>query len=169
MCRGFYQPQPHVAWSILNAVKVPSQLSLRGQHHNAVGMRKLVPGGVVGIVEAYRLAQALDSLGRAGEKMPAIDCTGTPVAPHVLCLFRRSQGWSIMRIDAHNEDVKIRTGGQGEGPQGPEQAVEYHSAEVRAVVIDQAENNRLPAKIVLQGHWPAGLVPQHQIERYKLV
>ena len=81
-----------VSWSILNAVKVPGQLSLRGQYYNAASMRKLVPGGIVGIVEAYCLGQALDSLGRASEKMPAIGRTGTPVAPYVLCLFSRSQG-----------------------------------------------------------------------------
>ena len=86
-------------------------MSLRGQYYNAASMRKLVPGGIVGIVEAYCLGQALDSLGRASEKMPAIGRTGTPVAPYVLCLLA-SQGWSVMRIDAHNEYVKIVTGSQ---------------------------------------------------------
>ena len=101
--------------------------------------------------------------------MPAIGRTSTPVAPQVLRLFSRSHGWGVMRINTHDEYVKIFTDGQGEGPQGPEQAVEHHRAEVRTVVIHQAQNDRLPAKIVLQGYRLAGLIPQHQIERYELV
>ena len=137
---------------------------MRGQHHHTTGMRKLLPGGVVGIVEAHRLGQALDSFGRASEKMPAVDGAGTPIAPHVLRLFGRRQGWRVRWINAHYEYIKLLTDGQGEGPQGLEQTVEHQGAEIRTVVIHQAENDRLPAKIGTQGHLSARLIPEHHIE-----
>src|SRR5713101_228191 len=97
--------------------------------------------------------------------MPAVDGAGTPVAPHVLRLFGRSQGRRVIWINAHYEYVKMLTDSQGECPQRLEQAVEHQRAEIRTVVIHQAENDRLPAKIVTQGHLPARLVPEHHIER----
>ena len=94
---GFHEPQPHIPWGILNAVKVPRQLSLRGEHHDATGMRVLLSVRVVAVAKAHRLGQALNGLGLAGKEMPATVYAGTAIGPHILRLLRGSQGRSCHR------------------------------------------------------------------------
>src|SRR2546428_9644989 len=132
-------------------------------------MRKFLVGSIVGIAEAHRLRQALDSLRLTGEEMPAVRCASPVVAPDVLRLPHCREARRVVWIDAHGEHVKILPNAQGEHPQGPEQPVEYQRAEIWTIVINQAEDDRFAAKIVTQEHGLAGLIPEGQIERNERV
>ncbi len=87
--RGFDQSHAQVFRREVHAVEVARDAALRGQDHDRGGVRVLVLGGVVLILEADSLGEGVDGVGRAGQEMPAGGGVGASVALEVFVLSWR--------------------------------------------------------------------------------
>ena len=163
--RGFDQAQAQVPRRVLDAVEVARDASLGRKHQHRAAMCKELRLRIVGIAKSDRVGERADRLLGAGQKMPAVRIRAPRISADIDLFLSRGQLRTFGWVDAHADDVELTARAEGHRLEAADQAIEDLGAQHRAVVINQREDDWLPAEILSQAHSVASLIAEHRVKR----
>src|SRR5947209_3956497 len=101
--------------------------------------------------------------------MPSLRGTGTSVTPQIFRLLRRRHLRRFAGIEAHRDDLKLLPHIELQHAERTFETAKDFSAQHRALVIDQIQDDRLLAEVIPQANCFAGFVAEREIERNLLI
>src|SRR5579864_44137 len=161
--RGFYQPHAEVFRRKIHAVEIARDAALRRQHHDGGGVCVLVDFGIVLILKADGFGERVNRLRGAGQEVPAGRGAGTTVALEVVLLLGGGDGGCFLRIEADRDDIEFVAEVELHHFHGAGQAGENLTAQHGAVVVNQVQDQRLPAEVICEFDGASGFVDEGEI------
>src|ERR1700722_1648980 len=128
-------------------------------------MRELIQPGVILVLEADGLGERVDRFGGAGEEMPAGGGAGAAIAFYVVGFLCGGEFGSFSGIEADGNHVEFLPRVELQKAHGAGQSGERFAAEHRAAIVNEIENQRLPAEVVSQLDGLSGFVAESEIGR----
>src|SRR3954469_2977588 len=97
--------------------------------------------------------------------MPAGGGARPAILRDIRLLLSRSEFRGFARIEADGDNVKLISRVERYGAKISNQSIQRQRAEVRALVVNKCENDRLLSEIIPEHNIFSGFVPQRYIKR----